>query len=483
MIFRDTATPELRSLLGELPDFSIPVTTTNKFAIDQFLKSIYVHDIDSDRRRIFPLDPGILFLVNTHGCHSRALLALFSDPLTHVEFETPCGCNNCILKDNEGPLARNPKYRAVPPQNLRLTAVKTVRFRENITATTDYLQRKEAARKFNDQAAARDLVYMRESFGFKMENTIRYRDTCAWTEKVQADAYALEVAKYSLEKKQSASAEAIENVAKILTELREFLYDRAGGESLYVRIAFFFPDILILRLSRAAGVGKINTVEDLQLQLLDKDNFHFSTSLLNPYQKTIFNAISDVMEPYKRAAEETRRHQTTGRATMGRGSRLYDYANTQVDISRLDPSNPGHATFIRRQRELEEYEAQVEANLNQRQKKAMENRAALDGEKVIIAYNMARLKAETHLLSRITNRKNTGTLHTPKATAGGSGEVVGNNAVQDVDMADADEANDSVSGTGRAIGRGRGGRGRGRGGKRGGGGKRGAGRATKVLKT
>lgn len=368
------------------------VTIANKTAVDAFLRSIYVHDVDSDRRRVFQADPGILWLLNTHGCQLRVILALFADPLTYKPFTGACGCNNCafriLLSPNDIPAnfvdTRDDASQNIPPPELRLKG-KTAPVRRGMKNDPNLLMSFKLRDAFDTalqrRIAEKDAQYRRLFFNFSVTRTVRYQDTVCRARELAAEFLVREMEKLDTTVKADANLDLIVSVEKKLYKHREFLYRLCGAQERGVGIDLFFPPHVIDLLSIAAGTDRMQEQSDLQRSLNQKAKFEFTTSLISPFLSSIFTLITDEIEDAKNQSDTAR---LTDQSTLGRKRPRY-----------YDPNDP------------EEIERQRVANEASRAKKleTLSFSAALAAEKATMSTILMRFKSESSKLASLGLRK------------------------------------------------------------------------------
>lgn len=460
---------DVARLLSELPDFSLAVQTTNKGEVDTLMRRIYVYDIDTERRRIFPLDPGILLLVNTHGCQQRALLCMFADPMTFVGFEKRCRCSNCVLaqlspgnsRGNiseggwEGAGPREPITRLAPPPEIRVMDP-----RKNYTITVYKKQKETPAIKrlleerarmteiINQLADERDADYnVRLNFNFSFRRTTTYLDTCAYASQMTDKIFELEVQEEVEKHLKVDRQKYIEELAVSLFNLRHSIYVNSSLSAVGVRLRTFFPDAAIVRLSVAGGTGKIKTLSDIQKALpiakptskaKNAVRLHLPTSLLGGHQERILAAMHPIIERMGKEIQARQDQTSTTTSRKGGRKRMYDDFVPVLKYTTFDPmNNPNHQELARIEADNKRRDEENEKNAKIRKHQAAYIKSEVETLKRIKTMINSRLKIETSFLDRRTKRVHDGTSGKKRGVrnvAEGGGRRGGN----DVDDSDVD---------------------------------------------
>jgi hypothetical protein len=287
----------------------------------------------------FKLDPPLLWMINTHGCRARVLLAAFDDPDTFSS-NFNCKCDNCSFPE------RSEVNRRLPPKVLTVPAKQKFKRGERVALTNQLkLQhadkisaRKESIPAFRSRA--QDNVY-----GFSLQRTLRYQDSAAF-EQDQIDLQLAMNAEYAA--KLHPTAAQVQAVTESLLLLRATVYERHNIARKYgILPELFITSDLIKKI--ANDCLKLNTLFDLDTVVGTK--LSLSNSLLEPILHEILDttikARDNAALPTNNLDSSVARTNSAAPEPVNRGSgnrTIQKVVPTAQESDRAGTSEAGSAT-------------------------------------------------------------------------------------------------------------------------------------------
>lgn len=272
-------------------EYKMNVCLDNRAEVDQFVNSMY----DKEKGRgegLAVLDPAICWVINTYGCRTAAILAVFEDPDTYII--QGCRCDNCFFPERQ-PYDRaiEPKSDAPQPEEPESTAGATSRKRRRpqVVPLSDHQQklRQDAIARYRNWVA----MLGGTVHGFTMDKTIRYEDTCAYIQDV-ADKLQRELMEKRNTDKLSTSEGLAAYAAEKLKVARDYIFtDLGASENDFCR-EDLLPQNILDRLGR--GARSILNCLDLQDKL--GPTYDLQSSILADYGNYLVDFITKVVVNY-----------------------------------------------------------------------------------------------------------------------------------------------------------------------------------------
>lgn len=268
-----------------LAQFVQGVTPEHRDTISDFVHSMYTGSrADSSGQSVFSkIDPAMLWVVNTHGCRMRAILAAFDDPETYTEICSNCQCDNCFFPPRNRNNRRLPPPELLVPQDINLRARQRASYMKNQQAEQTAVIAKRMGEVDTFRGRARDTHSGRQCglYGFCIKKTLRYEDTAAYEQDLIDGQLAVLSNTNRNFAKEKPSGDFVDTVISRLIAFRDEVYSASGYAHIGITASMFFSDKLIAHIG--AQGNNISTVDDLCQSVDKKFHFKFFDSLVGKY--------------------------------------------------------------------------------------------------------------------------------------------------------------------------------------------------------
>jgi hypothetical protein len=333
-----------------LKAFTQPVSWNNRQNIRDFTAKLYTSGGSGSASGAYSkLDPALLWVVNTYGCRTKAILATFDDPETYKELG--CICDNCSFPE------RQSYDRQLPPEELSIPAGMTFARGERVKYRKQQQQQHAAlleTRKTTVQPY-RDLGIF-STYGFKLSQSLRYDDTSAYSQDL-VDAQLAE--NLAQQKKLSAAESLVEDVTVGLSSLASSIYENDLKDT-GVSQSRVFPWEQIQKVARECLA--IENEQNLEACL--GPQFSLSNSFVGPYIHQILEIIGKAKQnnQEKQLTEQTQGQSIT---TLGPAKRIHSgrkrkHPAVYMPEESFDLTDPKQVTQLERQRKAQAYEKELE---------------------------------------------------------------------------------------------------------------------------
>jgi hypothetical protein len=369
-----------------LQAFTQPVTWDNRQSIRNFTSKLYTAS-GSGSGPYRKLDPALLWVVNTYGCRTKALLATFDDPETYKELG--CICDNCSFPERQSYDRQLPPEELSIPSGMKFARGERVRYRNR-------LQEQHAAlletRKTTVQAH-RDLGIF-STYGFKLNQSLRYDDTSAYSQDL-IDAQLAE--NLALQKKVQPAESLVEDVTVGLLSLASFIYENDLKET-GVSQSCVFPWDQVQKVAQEC----LTIENEKTLEACVGPQFSLSNSFVGPYILRILEIIDKAKQNHqeKQLTEKT----AEPAKSINPGRKRKHQIVFQPEES-FDLSDPKQVTLLERQRKAQAYEKELEQRAETRKMNAQISQAKNQVEKKTERAAKRKQKAASGTASKASKEK------------------------------------------------------------------------------